>query len=62
MLKMELEEDVFYAALGKAVTQWAAVEHNLFDLYQALIKSKNWTILSASYHVVSNFRTKLDIF
>lgn len=57
--RREILKSEFYSALGMAIAQWAAVEHSLYELYTKLIQTKNLISLSASYHVVIGFGTKL---
>ena len=61
--KQLVEEPAFYSALGQALAQWASVEHSLFELYCVAVQShkSNYAALSASYHVVSGFRTRLEM-
>ena len=54
-------EDEFYAALGRAVLQWAVVEQDLFKLYGEIMKPQLWVVTSSTYNVVQTFRGKLSL-
>lgn len=57
----EEERLQFYAAIGEAITTWAEIEGNLFDLYARLLKSNHYQALSAAYHSVINFNSRLKM-
>jgi len=54
-------EDMFYAALGRAITQWADVEQSLFQIYNHIMKPQIWVVTSATYHVTQTFNNKLAL-
>jgi hypothetical protein len=54
------EEIRFYTALGKAVTQWQAVEAGLANIFCALVGPPgNSGLANVAFYSVENFRTKL---
>lgn len=54
-------EDMFYAALGRAITKWADVEQSLFQVYNYIMKPQIWVVTSATYHVTQAFNNKLAL-
>jgi hypothetical protein len=57
----EHDEDKFYSALGRAITQWANVEQSLFQVYNHIMKPQIWVVTSATYHVAQAFNNKLEL-
>lgn len=53
----EVEE--FYAALGRAISQWAHVEYGLKEVYHACLGGVSFWMCSAVFYAVENFRSKL---
>jgi hypothetical protein len=60
---MAEEEQVFYTALGKAITQWQSVEDALSIIFTTLLSARPLPDLtvSAAFHTILNFRAKLDM-
>jgi hypothetical protein len=56
---IENEQQLFFAALGKAISQWAWVEYHLFHVYVRLVRPELFRATSASFHAVINFNSKL---
>lgn len=55
------EEDEFYAALGRAISEFAEVEDQLYVLYGEIMKPQIWKISSATYHVSKTFENKREL-
>ncbi len=55
------EEDEFYAALGRAISEFAEVEDQLYVLYGEIMKPQIWKISSATYHVSKTFDNKREL-
>jgi len=55
------DEDQFYAAIGRTITQWANVEQSLFQVYNHIMKPQIWLVTSATYHVAQTFNNKLEL-
>jgi len=55
------EEDVFYAALGRAISEFAEVEDSLYTLYGEIMKPQIWIVSSATYHVSKTFDNKREL-
>ncbi len=55
------DEDDFYAALGRAITSWSAVELNVYKIYHEIMKPQLWVVTSTTYHVAQIFRQKLAV-
>jgi hypothetical protein len=54
----------FMETLANAITQWQHVEMELFQIFAALVKSedgKNYVAISAAFHSVVNFNTRLEM-
>lgn len=61
-LTLEEEETRFYAAIGKAVTQWQAVETGLSSIFCALVGPPgNSGLANVAFYSVDNFRAKLTM-
>src|SRR5438270_620164 len=55
-------QQAFMETLANAITQWQHVEMELFQIFAALVKSedgKNYPAVSAAFHSVVNFNTRL---
>jgi hypothetical protein len=48
----------FYAALGKAIAIWSAVETGLQSIVQACLRKAEVEVVSAIYYSVDNFRAR----
>ena len=55
------EEDEFYSALGRAISEFAEVEDSLYVLYGEIMKPQTWIISSATYHVSKTFDNKREL-
>jgi hypothetical protein len=55
------EVEAFYAALGRAITQWAAVEYGLKETYHASLGDVSFWMCSAVFYAVDSFRAKLQM-
>ena len=55
------EVEAFYAALGRAITQWAAVEYGLKETYHASLGNVTFWMCSAVFYAVDSFRAKLQM-
>ena len=55
------EVEAFYAALGRAITQWAHVEYGLKQVYHACLGDVTFWMCSAVFYAVDNFRSKLQM-
>jgi hypothetical protein len=56
-----LEDDisqVFYAALGKAISAWATVETGILSILQACLRKADIKAVAAVYYSVDNFRAR----
>jgi len=60
-MTLEEEQAEFYQALGRAVSQWAHVEHALFEVFCRLLHCPQWTLSSAAFHAIVGFRARLDM-
>lgn len=59
-LTLEEEEREFYAALGKAITQWQAIEEWLAMIFASAVGKQSADVTAnAALHAVINFNTKL---
>jgi hypothetical protein len=60
---LEDEEQAFYAALGKAITQWQAVEESLAWIFMAVVTEgiHGSSVANAAFHAIISFKPKLDI-
>jgi hypothetical protein len=58
---IENERQLFFAALGQAISQWAWVEYRLFHVYVRLIRPELFKATSAAFHAVINFNSKLSM-
>jgi hypothetical protein len=60
-LALQEEERAFYAALGKALTQWQRIEENLAIIFASVAGSHGLPDMAANaaFHAVLNFNTKL---
>jgi hypothetical protein len=59
--ELEMEEQSFYAALGKAITQWQTVEEWLAIIFVSATggMGPNGSALLASFHAIINFNSKV---
>jgi hypothetical protein len=55
------EHTAFYHAIGMAITQWAAVEHSLYDVLSACFEDQQSASVGVAFFSVENFRSKLQI-
>lgn len=61
-LTLEDEEVRFYAAIGKSVTQWQAVETGLSNIFCALVGPPgNSGLANIAFYSIDNFRSKLTM-
>jgi hypothetical protein len=62
-LTLEDEEQAFYAALGKAITQWQAVEESLAWIFMAVVTEgiHRSSVANAAFHAIISFQPKLDM-
>jgi hypothetical protein len=51
----------FFETYGRAMLQWQFVEANLFLIFNSLIRGRDHHIVSAAYHAVINFNSKLEM-
>ncbi len=59
-LTLEEEEMRFYAAIGKALTQWQSIETGLANIFCALVgRSGDSGLANIAFYSVDNFRSKL---
>ena len=54
------EQIAFYSELGRAITQWAHVEHALMWISFACFDKNDSTTLPAGFFAIENFRTKVQ--
>jgi hypothetical protein len=57
----EEEQERFYAALGKAITQWQLVEGALALVFCRLIGNQAFSSANMAFHAAISFTTKLEI-
>ena len=55
------DEDAFYCALGRAISEFAEVEDSLYRLYGEIMKPQTWIVSSATYHVQKTFVNKREL-
>jgi hypothetical protein len=62
-LSLEDEAQQFYAALGKAISQWQHVESALVITFTALTGSNSprSSVVNAAFHSLISFKAKLDM-
>ena len=53
------EEQEFLETLAWAITQWQYVEMELYRVFLGCIKPRNQAVVSAAFHAVINFNTRL---
>jgi hypothetical protein len=58
---LEEEHERFYAALGKAITQWQHVEDALSRLYCGVFVVDDFWPASATYHTILAFEIRLEM-
>src|SRR5690349_12368122 len=54
-------QQAFLETLGHAITQWQAVEMELFRIFARLVRCERYNTASAAFHSVVNFGTRLDM-
>lgn len=54
------EEQIFFAAIGEAVSEWTNVERQLLEVFLIVLDSNHPRAAAAAYYANINFRTKLD--
>jgi hypothetical protein len=52
-------QQAFLETLASAITQWQAVEIELFFIFSKLLRAENNSVASAAFHSVINFNTRL---
>lgn len=52
-------QQAFHEALAIAITQWQNVEAELFRTFAALVRSERYATISAVFHCIINFNTRL---
>jgi hypothetical protein len=60
-LTLDEERERFYAALGKAITQWQEVEAAISRLFQDAMGIDAFWPASVSFHAVMSFEIRLDM-
>jgi hypothetical protein len=53
--------DAFYAAIGRAIAEWASVEQSLFRIFLSALDGADHHAASAAFHSVLAFSAKLDM-
>ncbi|MCH7889619.1 MAG: hypothetical protein IIA00_10140 [Proteobacteria bacterium] len=54
------EQIAFYSELGRAITQWAHVEHALMWIALACFNKDDYATLPTGFFAIENFRTKVQ--
>jgi hypothetical protein len=60
-LTLDEEQERFYAALGKAITQWQVVEAAISRLYCDALGEEAFWPASVSFHSIFSFEGRLDM-
>jgi hypothetical protein len=55
------QQNAFYEALGRAISQWATVEDEIYHTFRVIIEPGDWVAFAASYHAVVSMVTRLDM-
>jgi hypothetical protein len=55
------QQQQFFEYLGRAVSQWAYVEDQVYHTYRVIIDPGDWVASAAAYHSVINMKTRLDM-
>jgi hypothetical protein len=58
-MKASEEWVAFYFEIGRALTQWAVIEHRLLDVAHACLPSAGYRTLMFGFYAIENFRSKL---
>jgi hypothetical protein len=58
-MTLDEEKREFYAALGKAITEWGGVEDHLYMVLQNCLRPADHTTIAAVFYAIENFRSKL---
>lgn len=51
----------FFELLGRAISQWALLEDNIYHTYRKVIDPNDWVAAAAAYHAVINMTSRLDM-
>jgi hypothetical protein len=54
-------EKLFFETFGRAILRWQFVESGLYMIYNDVIRGKSYEQVSASFHVVTSFSTRVDM-
>ena len=57
----EAEAITFYESIGRAITKWAYVENQLYEIFLLGIGLPNENSASAAFHAVTNFQARLKM-
>jgi hypothetical protein len=59
----EVHEREFFESYGRAMLSWQSVELELFFVFHSIIRARDarYRIVSAAYHAVINFNTRLEM-
>jgi hypothetical protein len=55
------QQQEFFECLGRAISQWAYVEDQVYHTYRVIIDPGDWIASAAAYHSVINMKTRLDM-
>jgi hypothetical protein len=51
----------FYELLGRAISQWAHLEDNIYHTFRVIVNPGDWVALAAAYHSTINSNARLDM-
>jgi hypothetical protein len=59
----EVHEREFFESYGRVMLSWQSVELELFFVFLSIIRARDarYRIVSAAYHAVINFNTRLEM-